>query len=197
MRQFLERPDSGEIRLVPPVPSKGKEEILRQYGLEDAENIVLLNPGAGWAAKRWSPEKYHILAQRLAEAGYAVVVSGAPDEKELCEQVAEGISGAKAVCGALSDTISLLPHCRAVVGSDSGVIHMAASFDVPTVSLFCPTNPLFGAPLGRRSIVLQTVCPRRPHPDEQYCGGKPLLTCEKTDCMDFSVEQVEDAVRGT
>ena len=194
VRQFLGQPDSDEIRLVPPVPVKGKEEILRQYGLENAENIVMLIPGAGWAAKRWSPEKFHFLAQRLAEAGYAVVVSGSPDEKDLCGQAADGIPGAKAICGALSDTISLLPHCRAVAGSDSGVAHLAAAFGVRTVTLFCQTNPAFCGPLGDLSVCLRAACPHSPGPCEHFCCGGPRLNCDAPERMGFSVEQVEQAI---
>ena len=196
-RQFLGQPDSGEIRLVPPVPAKEKEEILRQYGLENAENIAMLIPGAGWAAKRWPPEKYHTLAQRLAEAGFAVVVSGSPDEKDLCERVADGIPGAKTICGALSDTISLLPHCRAVAGNDSGVAHLAAAFGVRTVTLFCQTNPAYCGPLGDRSVCLRAACPHSPCPDEHFCCGGPRLTCDAPERMGFSAKQVEQAILGT
>ena len=194
VRQFLGQPDSDGIRLVPPVPAKEKEEILRQYDLENAENIVMLIPGAGWAAKRWSPEKYHTLAQRLAEAGNAVVVSGSPDEKDLCGRVADGVPGARTICGALSDTVSLLTHCRAVAGNDSGVAHLAAAFGVRTVTLFCQTNPAYCGPLGERSIFLRTACPHSPGPDEHFCCGGPHLTCDAPERMGFSVEQVEQAI---
>lgn len=194
VRQFLGQPDSDGIRLVPPVPAKEKAEILRQYDLENAEGIVMLIPGAGWAAKRWSPEKFHALAQRIAGAGYTVVASGSPDEKDLCDRVAEGIPGAKTICGTLSDTVSLLPHCRAVAGNDSGVAHLAAAFGVRTVTLFCQTNPAFCGPLGDRSVCLCAACPHSPGHDEHFCCGGPRLTCDAPERMGFSVEQVEQAI---
>lgn len=194
VKQFLGQPDTPEIELIPPVPKKTKEEIFAGLHLDASNKTVMLIPGAGWAAKRWAPERFHALAQELAAKGFQIVLSGAPDEKDLCAGIADGIAGARIVCGSLPDTISLLPHCHAVVGNDSGVTHLAASFGVRTVAMFCPTNPDFGVPLGRRSHFLQAPCPHSPRKDEQYCCGAPRLTCDRPERMDCSVQQVLDLI---
>ena len=41
---------------------------LRNYGLGD---FAILNPGAGWGAKRWPAERYGEVARELADAGCA------------------------------------------------------------------------------------------------------------------------------
>lgn len=195
VKQFLGQADSPDLELVPPVPEKGGTEILAGLGLDRSKDIVMLIPGAGWPAKRWAPEKFHLLAERLSEMGFRVIVSGAPDEKDLCSGIADGIAGARTICGALSDTISLLPHCRAVVGNDSGVAHLAAAFGIRTITLFCQTNPAFCGPLGQQSRVLRAACPHLPRENEHFCLGVPRLTCDKKERMNCSVQQVLEMIR--
>jgi heptosyltransferase-2 len=194
VKQFLGQVDSPELELVPPVPQKTRAEIFSELSLESSDRIVMLIPGAGWPAKRWAPERYHELARRLAEQGFRVIVSGAPDEKELCAGIADGIAGGRALCGALSDTVSLLPHCHAVAGNDSGVVHLAAAFGVKTVTMFCQTNPAFCGPLGKRSLILRAACPYAPEEGEHFCRGGVRLTCERPERMNCSVEQVLDLI---
>ena len=194
VNQFLGRPDSPDATPFPPAPAKTKAEIFAGLKLDESRDVVMLIPGAGWSAKRWPPEKFHELAARLAANGVQVVLSGAPEEAELCRTIADGVPGAVIITGSLSDTFSLLPHCRAVAGNDSGVAHVAAAFGVPTVTLFCQTNPDFCAPLGPRSRFLRTSCPLSPGERDHYCALFPALTCDRPERMDFSVQQVLDAI---
>lgn len=194
VRQFLGHADSPDIELAPPVPEKTKAEIFAEWNLNPSDRIVMLIPGAGWAAKRWPPENFRLLARRLAEQGFRVIVSGAPDEAELCSKVADGIPGAIILCGDLSDTVSLLPHCRAVAGNDSGVAHLAAAFGVRTVTMFCQTNPAFCGPLGKQSMVLRSDCPHAPKENEHFCCGHPRLACDMPERMNCPVERVLETI---
>ena len=47
-----------------------------------------------------------------------------------------------------------LRNCRAYVGNDSGITHLAAYLGVPTVALFGPTDPRTWGPIGRRSRII-------------------------------------------
>ena len=194
VKQFLGQADSPGIELVPPVPKKTRSELFAELGLETGDQIVMLIPGAGWSAKRWAPENFHLLAARLRERGFRIVLSGAPDEAALCSKIAEGIAGVRILCGSLSDTISLLPHCGAVVGNDSGVTHVAASFGVRTVELYCFSNPDFSVTPGPLSLFLQSPCPYSPRKNEQYCRGASHLTCDRPERMSFSVWQVMEMI---
>ena len=196
VKQFLGQTDSSDLELVPPVPQKTRAEIFADLNLESSDRIVMLIPGAGWAAKRWAPERFHELARNLSEQGFRVIVSGAPDEKDLCARITDGIAGGRALCGALSDTVSLLPHCHAVAGNDSGVVHLSAAFGVRTVTVFCQTNPAFCGPLGKRSLILRAACPHAPKEGEHFCFGGPRLICERPERMDCSVQQVLELICG-
>lgn len=194
VNQFLGLPDPPDVRLIPPVPEKSGGDILAELGLDASERIVMLIPGAGWAAKRWSPENFRSLAGLLSERGFRIVLSGAPDEKDLCAGIADGVEGAKILCGSLSDTISLLPHCSAAVGNDSGVAHIAASFGIRTVELYCATNPDFSVTPGPQSFFIQASCPDSPRKDEQVCRGASGLTCDRPERMNCSVRRVLETI---
>jgi len=47
-----------------------------------------------------------------------------------------------------------LRRCRAYIGNDSGITHLAAYLGCPTLALFGPTDPRVWGPLGRRSRII-------------------------------------------
>jgi ADP-heptose:LPS heptosyltransferase len=54
----------------------------------------------------------------------------------------------------LDDLAGRLAGCRAYVGNDSGVSHLAGLCGARTVALFGPTSPTVWRPLGPRVTVL-------------------------------------------
>jgi ADP-heptose:LPS heptosyltransferase len=61
---------------------------------------------------------------------------------------------------------ALLTSCRAYLGNDSGVSHLAAAVGTPTATLFGATDPRIWAPRGRRVRVLDDPGWRRLTPDD-------------------------------
>jgi hypothetical protein len=47
-----------------------------------------------------------------------------------------------------------LRQCRAFIGNDSGITHLAAYLGCPTIALFGPTDPRTWGPIGRRSRII-------------------------------------------
>jgi len=127
------------------------DAVLTSAGLHPAEpNAVILNPGGNNPAKRWPAERFGRLAAMLsAERGFDILVNGAPAERGIVEQV---IEAARAAHGegtyiALPDhgmtLAALKPVVRRaalMVTNDTGPRHIAASFGVPVVTLFGPTD---------------------------------------------------------
>jgi len=52
--------------------------------------LVLMNPGAGWGAKRWPVERYADVARALGARGFRVLVNAGPGEEVLAEEVVRG-----------------------------------------------------------------------------------------------------------
>ncbi|MFH7456960.1 glycosyltransferase family 9 protein, partial [Pseudomonas syringae group genomosp. 7] len=67
---------------------------------------------------------------------------GNPAEKARAERIAEGLSSAHVLPRLyLAGVARVLACARACVAVDSVIGHLAAALDVPTISLFGPTNP--------------------------------------------------------
>jgi len=128
------------------------DERLRAIG-----HFVLLNPGAGWGAKQWPPERYGHVAQRLAKDGMKCLINFGPGEESLMRAVESASQGAAiGMACSLTELVALTRRARLFIGGDTGPMHMAAALGVPVVAIFGPTNPARNGPFGTRSIVLRS-----------------------------------------
>jgi heptosyltransferase I len=145
------------------------EQGLAQHGIRD---FAILNPGAGWGAKRWPAARYGEVARRLAEAGICPLVNYGPGEEDLFRAVLAASAGrARPTKGTISGLVAMTRRARLFIGGDTGPLHLAAALRVPVVAIFGPTDPARNGPYGTRSIVLRspesvTSHARRTEPDE-------------------------------
>jgi len=60
-------------------------------------------------------------------------------------------------CGAttLGEAMALIKRCRFFVSNDSGLMHVAAALDVPTVAVFGSTDPVATGPRGKRTRIVR------------------------------------------
>ncbi len=75
---------------VDPVAETWADEIIPPVTNKTA---VLINPGAGWGAKRWPVERYAAVAQSLIVLGCRVLVNIGPGENPLAEVIVRATSG--------------------------------------------------------------------------------------------------------
>ncbi len=139
---------------------------------DDVRDFAILNPGAGWGAKRWPAERYGEVARRLAEAGICPLVNYGPGEEDLFRAVLAASGGqARPTKGSVTELIALTRRARIFIGGDTGPLHLAAALRIPVVAIFGPTDPARNGPYGTRSVVLRsaesvTSHTRRADPDE-------------------------------
>jgi heptosyltransferase I len=138
----------------------------------DVHDFAILNPGAGWGAKRWPAERYGQLAKELAKSGLCSLVNYGPGEEELAGAVeAAGEGAARKISCSVSELIALTRRASLLVGGDTGPMHLAAALKIPVVAIFGPTNPARNGPFGTRSIVLRSASSltdhtRHPEPEQ-------------------------------
>jgi len=123
--------------------------------------FVVINPGAGWGAKRWPVERYGAVAGGLAALGYGVVVNASPEEAELARELVT-VSGGKAVSAtpSLVELIELMRRSSLTIAGDTGPLHLACTLGKPVVGIFGPTDPARNGPYGCDFRVLR-------HPESQ------------------------------
>jgi heptosyltransferase II len=153
-------------------------ELLRRAGLMDAlpasaeirlhrsaigngKRVIGVSPGAAYGtAKRWLPERFAEAAGTLAaERGASIALFGSKSERELCEQVAERLSGHAVINYAgettLSQFIDLASACELFLTNDSGAMHIASALGVPTVAIFGATDDTTTGPTGSNARVIR------------------------------------------
>lgn len=132
----------------------------RLRGLQWGERpYAVLGPGASYGpAKRWIPERFVELGRRFTARGLGVLVCGAAEDRGIAEPIAAAIgSNARSLAGRtmLGEQLALCAAARVTVSNDSGLAHLAAAADAPTVVIFGSTSSAWTAPRGRRVAVVQ------------------------------------------
>ncbi len=93
--------------------------------------------------KLWPEERWIELGQALAAQGISSVLPwGTAVEQQrsqrLMQKIPQAIVPARLDLAALA---SLLAQARVVVGTDTGLTHLAGALGVPTVGIYCATDP--------------------------------------------------------
>jgi heptosyltransferase-1 len=155
-------------------PHDGEAERRTDRRLTEAgvREFAILNPGAGWGAKRWPAERYGRVARALAKDGLRSILNYGPGEDDLaCQAEAASEGAAQRMKCSITELIALTRRAKLFIGGDTGPLHLAAALQVPVVAIFGPTDPARTGPYGTRSVVLRhpvspTSHARRSAPDE-------------------------------
>jgi heptosyltransferase-1 len=125
---------------------------------------VLINPGAGWGAKRWPAERYAEVAKSLAGRGLRVLVNAGPGEGALADAIVLGSGGAGALLTcSVAQLIALTRRVALFIAGDTGPLHLACALGRPVVGIYGPTDPSRNGPFGTRFRVLRSPESRRDH----------------------------------
>ena len=150
--------------------------------------FVIINPGAGWGAKRWPVERYGAVAKGLVALGYSVVVNAGPEEVDLArELVATSASAAIYAAPSLAELIELTRRSSLTIAGDTGPLHLACTLGKPVVGIFGPTDPARNGPFGCDFRVLRHPESKRDHSrrSEPEAG---LLTIAPEAVLEAAVE---------
>jgi len=164
-------------------------EVKREWPAENSKlktqnsKLILLQPGARWANKRW-PAKYFAelvrqLAEQFPEARFAIL--GNAGDQPLGEIISRAApERCRNLCGetSLPEMIEWVRLCDLMVTNDTGPMHVAAALGKPLVALFGPTEPRRTGPYGQLENVLRIDLPCSP--------------CLKSDCH---FEKPEECLR--
>jgi heptosyltransferase-1 len=170
----------------------GASNILRAFPVPEGQpegtlpegRFVLASPLAGWASKQWPFEFYEEIAQEL---GMPLVVNGPPQSAGLLARV----PGAQIHLSGIAGLIDATRRAYAVIGVDSGPLHLAAALSKPGVAIYGPTDPASHGPYGGSIRVLRsadavTSYKRRAEIDESMRAITPAAV----------LDGLDDAIRG-
>ena len=106
-----------------------------------------INPGATYgSAKRWYPKRFAKVAIELSKK-FDIIIFGGPAEVNMANDIEDmikkdGIKNITNLAGKTSITklISFIAGLDLFITGDSGSMHIAAAYKVPTVAIFGPTK---------------------------------------------------------
>jgi len=120
--------------------------------------FLLTSPLAGWRSKEWPPEYFARLAAKAWERrGIPLVLDGAPNDRKALQKISDLAPADACVVhiSTLAELIGASRRASAVLGVDSGPLHLADLLGKPGVALFGPTDPKRNGPRNPKMRTLR------------------------------------------
>jgi heptosyltransferase-2 len=170
-----------------------------QKKTKDSKNKLLgINPGASYgSAKRWYPKKFADVAINLS-SHYDIVIFGGNRENEISLDIEKyliekGITNYKNLSAktSITELISQIANLDLFITGDSGPMHLAAAYQIPTVAIFGPTNDKETSQwMNEKSIIvkksldcqpcMKRACPLKHHKCMKLLESSDVLGAVKT-----------------
>jgi ADP-heptose:LPS heptosyltransferase len=146
---------------------------LAALGAERGTAYAIMAPGSNRPAAQWGAERYAALADRLADSGIRVVLTGREADRavtgEVIRRAVRPLADTTGLFG-LRELAAALEGAAVCVTNDSGASHLAAAVGCPTVAIFGPTDPLLTFPYEDGSTFV-SLAASIDHPRPCFDGG--------------------------
>ena len=159
------------------------------------EKIILLNANASDIVplRKWPMDRFVELGRKLLEnSTITIILTGSPEEKDVCEDLALQISPTRTVNFAgktsFKELITLYSISDLLITNDSGPVHFASTTEIPILALFGPETPKIFGPMSPNAkvISLELAC----SPCVSVFNQKKS-SCDDNQCMkQISVQMV-------
>jgi ADP-heptose:LPS heptosyltransferase len=156
---------------------------------------IAIHPGtsAKTSFKRWMPDRYSQLADRLIhELQATVIFTWGPGELSLVENIQKGMkesSIAGPTTQSLTQLAEVFRRCHLYIGGDTGPMYIASLVGIPLVVVYGPTDPILYEPFGlHRKVMKEVGC--------NPCYPYRKRSCKKIECLRaIAVEDVFEAAK--
>ena len=154
--------------------------LLMDNKIDDNKPFIVFAVGTNWVNKCWSTKNFAILSDLLSKHSIKTVLIGfgKNDEQKALEISHQNTSNNIVnLVGktSLMQTAALIKKAKAVVGGDTGNLHLAAALNIPAIMLMGPTDPNRNGPYKQIHNVILAG---------HDCDGCWKRTCRKNiDCL--------------
>ncbi len=124
------------------------------------EDYIVLAPGSVWETKKWPAKKFGQLANLIkAELNKPIVILGSKQELELSRQLKQIAPSVIDLTGetSLIECKNIIANSTGFVGNDSGLVHMAALFSIPSTVVLGPTHESLGFRPWQDNVEIATL----------------------------------------
>ena len=154
---------------------------------------AIISPGAGSVKKRWPLERFMMVAAKLKNHGLQPLIILGPAEVDLEAALHHIPQSQLQVVNTRSfqELITVLESAVIYIGNDSGVSHLAAFLNVPTLVIFGPSDPDRWRPFGDHVRIVKAVSPCSP------CFGTDRPDCPERNCLEeINPDRIVEALEG-
>jgi heptosyltransferase-2 len=109
--------------------------------------FIAVAPGSVWETKRYPKEYFSEVIKSLAAKNEKIILIGGDNDKLLCDEIVYNLNDkVKNLAGVFSvtETIQLLRSAKLLITNDSAPTHMGMCADIPVLTIYCSTAPVFG-----------------------------------------------------
>lgn len=121
------------------------------------QGLVAIHPGSGGPGKCWPAENYGALIDLLTESGFRPMITFGPADRMIRRRLLPWTETRDVQVikdRSLVEVAALYGRCRAMIGNDSGMTHLAAAAGTRVIALFGPTDPAVWGPRGKDVRIL-------------------------------------------
>jgi lipopolysaccharide heptosyltransferase I len=182
----------GKRLHIPPEDEKQVRAFFLQQSNWVQRPLIAFHPGTSckWLNKRWMPDRYARLADRLVcELGATILFTWGPGESAWVETIRKEMAQAS-ILGPRTESLTQLAEvfgrCDLYVGGDTGPMYTASFMGIPAVVIYGPTDPVLYEPLGLHKKVRKEV----------GCNPCRNRSCKEPTCLKaVTVDEVFQAVK--
>jgi heptosyltransferase-1 len=139
---------ASDVRFI--MPGLTEEKNLIRARIDGNRPLATISISAGGTKKQYPAERWAEVGRRLIAGGYQVAVLGGPQDPP--SPLAEAIDWVGKL--KLRETMAAVRLSDVHLAADTGTGHIAASYNVPVVSVFGRTKPYWYRPYTKNGIVL-------------------------------------------
>lgn len=146
------------IHLTASEPDKEKlAAALLSHGINADDRVAVIHPTAGLAHRCWPEENFARVADRCVEAGMKVSFVGTNAEQASIEQIILKMANPESavfLAQPLTRLLALFERGSVLFSNESGPTHLAATTDIPIVTITGPTDMSFWKPFREENLTL-------------------------------------------
>lgn len=142
------------------------------------DRFVVFIHSTSWTSKVWPEFYWQDLLNKVTADGYSVLLPwGDEAERQRAVRIAAGNDKAIVLPAlSISEKAAIINRAAATVGLDTGLSHIAAALDIPSITIYGATDPLLVGATGQHQTHLTSTF---------ECVGCHDVVCKYTGAAEF------------
>lgn len=136
-----------------------RQKLEELTGASFPAKLAVIAPYSSKDVKSWPTEYFREVISHLSADGFTVIIAGTKDDREDALGMISTLAGkVYSLAGETSirELAALVSIATVIIGVDTGVLHIAACFDVPVVAIFGSTRSVEFRPYSPSARILET-----------------------------------------